>query len=193
MRTIRAVAAFAATVDPVVAKIMVTAYRSYETYRETLGPEAETPAVDYVEKQEGPVKLLTAVERAFLEKIRINFDLQIKWRGGLSLDDVAQDIALQNHLPTLVAGEVEEVLCKLFFSASEIVVSPLVSGDHSRLSSQVGSSVLRVEPNYQEGGWGAPVVVKLARRNTIITEANNYERCVKDFIGAHRRTDLARF
>jgi CheY-like chemotaxis protein len=181
---------FAALVDPVVVKIIITGYPSYEAAKEALGPITGMPAVDFITKQEGPGPLLAALERAFQEKVKINFDLRIHWQDGLTLEQVAQEIELQDYALAVVTSEVEEVLGKLFFTADEIIVSPLISDGRSRLSSQSGAAILRVEPNYREGGWGAPVVVKLTSREKAVREADNYKRFVRDFIGGYRRTNL---
>jgi len=182
---------FAAEVDPGVAKIMLTKYPNYELVQEAMDPLGRTRA-NFVSKEEGPDRLLTTVDQVFKEKVRINFDLAIHLQG-LLLEQVASEIGVQQHAPEVVMSEVEEILCKLFFDAKEIILFPLIPTGRSRLSSQSGSAVLKVKPIYSRRGVGIPVVVKLAGRHRIVKEAENYEDFVKGFVGDHRRTNLDRF
>jgi CheY-like chemotaxis protein len=185
--------AFAARIDPVVAKIIVTGYPSYEAAKEALGTSEEMRAVDFITKQDGPAALLAAVERAFREKVQINFDLAIGWEKGLSPEQAAGEIEMSAAPVSVPVDEMEEILAKLFHAADELRVARLIPNDRLRLSSQSGSAILRAQAHYPEGGWAAPVVAKLAERRKARQEAENYRRHVRDFVGGHRRTSLDGF
>jgi DNA-binding response OmpR family regulator len=181
---------FATEVDPVVAKIIVTAYPSFEAAIQALGPVGGMHAVDFILKQQGPEALLAAVERAFRERLRINFDLHIHWHVGLTLDQAADEIELRDYTLQVIGNEVEETLSRLFYAASEIMVSPLMPGYRSHMISGSGAALLKVEPHYPDRGWGFPSVVKLAPRDKILTEVHNYEQYVEGLIAGFRHTKL---
>ena len=174
--------------DPSVIKIMLTAYPSLAAIRRS--SFGDVPAANFVFKDEGPEALLNAMAEAFTDKVRINFDLSIQWQG-VELEDIAQTLELESRVSIpVIRTEIEEVLCKLFRSADEIVVTPLVPINQMRHStSQSGAVVLKVQPHYP-GGWAVPVVVKLASRKKIELEATNYKQYVQRFIDGFRHTLL---
>jgi CheY-like chemotaxis protein len=174
--------------DPLIIKIMLTAYPSVEVVRSSFGDDVL--AFTFVAKDECPERLLAALSRSFAEKVRINFDLSIRWQG-IQLEEVAREIELGGNLPlAVVQAEVKETLGKLFYQSDEIRVAPLIPADRTRSISQSGAALVKVEPRYQGGGWGAPVVVKLAARGMIDVEARNYEQYVERFIAGFRHTLL---
>ena len=183
---------FAFRLDPVVAVVVTTAFQSLPDMADLLRQTTVDRVIDYIPKKDGPQKLLDAVEQAF-ERIEINFDLQIHWQSGLSRNHLLEELNDQSNPPKITSNDIEELFFKLFYEAKEIVVSPLVSVDYVRLSSQTNSVVLRVDPLYKKGGWGTPVVVKLAGRENIVTEARNYDQSVKNFIVGFRRANLEKF
>jgi CheY-like chemotaxis protein len=173
--------------DPLIVKIMLSAYPSFETARSTLG---NALALAYVDKAECPDGLLEALEKAFSEKVKINFDLSIGWQG-MDLDEVAHEIELESK-PALAVlkEEVEEVLRKLFYESEKILVTQLIPSDRIHSTSQSGAVLMRVQPH--ENSWGPPTVVKLATRGMIATESENYKQFVDQRIGAFRYTGLRR-
>ena len=172
--------------DPLIVKIMLTAYPSVTAMRHSFG---DVSAFNFVFKDEAPEALLEALKRAFTEKVKINFDLAISWQG-IQLAEVIQRLELETK-PTssMMESEVEEILCKLFHLADEIVVTPLIPAGQIRSASQSGAVILKVLPHY-EGGWAAPVVVKLAARDKIELEAKNYKQYIERFIDGFRHTLL---
>jgi DNA-binding response OmpR family regulator len=115
-----------------VPKIILTGFPSYQYVREALGPALDglPPAVDFLSKKEGPEAMIQAVERAFAQHVRINWDLVIRWdeRERLSFP----------HLVTLIepdldstrlpdrAGELEDLFRKLFHEKSQITIGQLL-------------------------------------------------------------------
>jgi len=177
----------AGQLDPLIVKIMLTAYPSVEVVRSSFG---EVSAFTFVSKDECPDGLFNALSRAFAEKVKINFDLCIRWQG-IHLEDVAREVELEGEPAlALVAEEVEEALCKLFYGAEEILVAPLIPAGRTRAISQSGAVLLSVQPHYRGSGQGSPMVVKLAAREKIKVEASNYEQYVERFIAGFRHTGL---
>ena len=186
---------FAFLVDPIVAKIIQTGYPDQKTTRDAF----INGIVDYVDKEEEPERLLEAVERAFIEKIQIDFGLEIYWNNGVTLGYIAQMIALEDQPLEVAVSEIEEILRKLFYEVEkdkkvkEIIVTSLLSTEESRLSAQSGTVILKVQPTYEMAGRGAPVVVKLTSRKKIDIEYSNYSRFVKAFIPDNQRTNLEKY
>ncbi|MFN8459995.1 MAG: phosphotransferase [Anaerolineae bacterium] len=170
--------------DPFIVKIIVSAYLSLPIVRNSYDEEL---AFTLVGKDELPYGLLNALNQAFAKEVGLNFELTIHWKG-IHLEQVARNIAPENK-PDL-PSEIEEILCKLFHRADEIAVSPLIPPERADSAPQSGAVVLKVQPHYQDGGWAAPVVVKLASREMIETEHRNYQRHVERYIDGFRRTSI---
>ena len=83
--------------------------------------------------------MLEELANAFAEKVRINFDLGVHWRVGLTLKEVAQQIELPDYELDVISSEVEEALAKLFYAADEIIVSPLMPGKRMSAFSRSGA------------------------------------------------------
>lgn len=105
--------------DPVIPKIILTAYPIWEAVRKALGPAVEglPPAVDFVAKKDGAEAMLSAVERAFDKHVKINYQLDIQFRSSLSFLVIVS--ALNTSLASseailLQANEVEDLFRKLF-------------------------------------------------------------------------------
>jgi len=173
--------------DPVIVTIMMSAYPSVEIVRSIYDDVA---AFTFVNKEDPPSKLLEELAKAFEEKVRINLDLDIGWRG-LCLEEVAREIEMDDKpAPEVLEAEVEELLCKLFKQADEVQVSQLIPADRIRSTSQSGAVLLQVQPHFARSGWGTYMVVKLAARDKIDVEAANYEEYVDGFIAGFRHTRI---
>ena len=183
----------AASLDSIVARIVITGYDSHENMRRALRPilPDNIPANDYILKRDGPAVLLEAVERVCRDEIDVNWDLELEWQTS-SAQDIGAEIELdQADLPhEVLADEVKELLRRLFYETDHIIVSRLLPSTQDGASAQSGAVLLRVRPHYRRGGWGAPVVCKIGQRRHIQIEADNYMRHVKGFIGGNRRTNL---
>jgi DNA-binding response OmpR family regulator len=113
-------------------KIVLTAYPSYEYVRDVLSPDEEgfPSAIYFLGKGEGFQALCQAVERAFVQHVRINWNLRIRWdkRHPLSFP----------HLITLIepnldgdrlldrAKELEDLFRKLFYQNCQITIGRLL-------------------------------------------------------------------
>lgn len=166
-------------IDPIVARIILTGYPSYDYLREILGQAiAGIPPDDFLTKQEGPEALLQAVEKVFREKVAINYALEIEWGHSVSLRQLVDEIKdfSQADEATKKAAEeeLEELLRRLFFKESKIKVYYMTRG-------RGGSGVALVRPFYGQME-GALVVVKFGKRESIEREVANYGEYVEPFI-----------
>ncbi|GAB4450190.1 MAG: hypothetical protein Fur0044_45730 [Anaerolineae bacterium] len=172
--------------DPLIVKIVVTAYPSVPVVRGSYNV-----AFKFVGKDELPGGLLEALAQAYASEVKINFDLSIRWEG-IRVEEVAHHIELGDKpAPDIMQAEIEELLCKLFHDADEIVITPLIPANrvHSSSSSPSGAVVLKVQPR-ERGGRAAPVVVKLAGRKMIEVEDRNYNQYVEGYLDGYRHTLL---
>ena len=121
-----------------VPKIILTAYPSYEYVRAVLAPggDGQTAAVNFVAKDEEPRKLREAVQKAFSEQVRLNWDLQIQCppQQGLTFASLAS--LLQQNLTDEAwlqrADELEGLFRRLFFRYPLIRTGPLIWHDGGR-------------------------------------------------------------
>lgn len=121
-----------------VPKIILTAFPSYEYVREVLAPDArgQRPALNFIAKSEGPQALRQAVQRAFDEQIRVNWDLGIQWdeREHLSFFHLASILQADLHAEDLVsrASELEDIFRRLFYDYQQIRIDRLFWHDGRR-------------------------------------------------------------
>jgi hypothetical protein len=89
---------------------------------------------------------------------------------------VKSDSSLQSQ----VALELDDLLCRLFYTANSVLLRPLTGG-------QSGTGVLRALPFYASGGARA-VVVKFGDFRKIEAEYANFKEYVQRFVGGGRTT-----
>ncbi|MBM3299269.1 MAG: winged helix-turn-helix domain-containing protein [Deltaproteobacteria bacterium] len=111
-----------------VPKIMLTGFPTTDAVRESLRVQVDglQPAVDFLEKKEGPEAMTQVVERTFEQCVRINQDLRIRWdeREPLSFPYLVNLIEPElpaERLPDR-AGELEDLFRKLFYDKSQITI-----------------------------------------------------------------------
>lgn len=182
-------------IDPIVARIILTGYASYEHTRRALGHRIDTvPTLDVISKKDPPATWLGAVERAFREQLGINFELRDDLMEGLSYASMATELELDTEEAEAetVCWQLRELLQKLFAEAEAVLVSPLGRGGRTEGCSHSGATLTKIVPRYCGRGWGAAVVAKLGPRSEIENESLNYEQHVHGFIGGYRHTSKER-
>lgn len=137
--------------------IMLSAFGTKEHMRTSF---RKYKVVDFLSKEDFDNQVfLENVRQIFSEKVDVNLSLEILWQEvsgpeqvlrNFELDEVsdAQDPSAQR----LIAIELEDLLCSLFYQAESIMVQQMTPG-HS------GTGVLRIQPFYVAGS-GRTVVVK---------------------------------
>lgn len=162
--------------DPVVPKIIVTAYPAYEYVRKALEPlpEGLPVAVDFITKQEGPIAFLKAVEKALDTYVNINLDLDLIWTEGLSPDllaDRLRSVFPKSYTKEMMTEEILDLFCRLFLKADTVIIAPSSMFAETTIA-------LRVIPYYREKR-AEPLITKVGERAQIATEQENYERYVR--------------
>lgn len=159
-------------VDPVIPKIIVTKYPEWIDQREL----NRYGLIDYLVVDEGPDALLEAIQKAFETYIRINFTLDIRYRGINPLGMAAEIRGVpEGDEETLRwAPELADLLRRLFTDCHQITVFRYqVSDDNTVL--------LRVIRD--DGDVLPTVIVKCGMRNTLRRERDRYDSYIKDFRG----------
>jgi DNA-binding response OmpR family regulator len=111
-----------------VPKIILTGFPTHQAVREALGPALDglPPAVYFLSKQEGPEAMIQAVEWAFTQHVRINWDLPIHWDQRERLSFLHLASLLQPDLPNDIlvhrADELEDLVRRLFYDYRQMRV-----------------------------------------------------------------------
>lgn len=168
-----------------VAIMMLSGYGTKEQMREAF---RNFKVTDFLEKQNfDNVKFRQQVQHVFATEIPINLDLNVYWHNGYRLKDVVVDLKVNQYrvepdtpLQDQMATELDDLLCRLFNQAEQLIARPLRPG-HS------GAGVLRIEPFFK-GGGGQAVIVKFGDVRKIDEEYRNFQSHVQPFVGGGRRT-----
>jgi len=122
-----------------VPKIILTNFPSYQAVREALGPTLDglPPAVDFLDKREGPKAMIEAVEQALDRYVRGNRDLEIYWDAHRRLSFLYLSGLLQPGLPSEIllqhADELEDLFRCLFHDYRQIRIPQLFSHRDRRI------------------------------------------------------------
>lgn len=167
--------------------IVLSAYATYERMREAF---AEYGVVDFLLKQDYDEEaFLARVRQIFDHEIRVNRNLEIHWQDPLSPEQAVVHLLVggsrvkrNTDQQALLAGELDDLLCRLFHNAESVVVRPLGSG-------MSGAKVVWVQPFYPAGA-GRAVVVKVGAVDLIDLEASNFKEFVEPYVGGRRSTSI---
>jgi CheY-like chemotaxis protein len=120
-------------VMPVVPCIILTAYAEYEPLKQAYGDLGVFAYISKNDADAGP-QLLRKVAEAFETKIRCNFELEVRYHSGLSLDKMVEDLRLKGvdlagpEIKATINKEMRDLLGKLFHDCSRVEIFPLASG-----------------------------------------------------------------
>lgn len=164
--------------------VIFTAYEDKESIKKALGEVRAKKILDK-KRPDAASQLIDIVDKLFASEVKVNFNLGIE--GSLDLGKVADQIEVpvteeEDFQPS--ADDLRQVSQALFYDATNIYITSLVSPEPALTLTQAGSILLRARPRFEEA-WGAPMVIKLSARDEIAREANNY-RIIKPFLGGYR-------
>ncbi len=136
----------------------------------------------FIEKKPGfRRELLDEIDRVFVEKVKIKFDLQYLGNAEQIFRDVARDVNWSmTSAPSeaVLAPQIQDLFGRLFASAERVHVAKLKPG-------LTGAAVVRVQPTYANRGTGRSYVAKIGRKDKVETESDRYEMNVARFLPAN--------
>jgi CheY-like chemotaxis protein len=173
--------------------IVVSAYGTMERMRRAF---KQYKVADFQPKDDfDPPVFVSLVERMFKDedkdkdKVRINLNLDIHWQQAKDADQIVTKLKMNGvslksnmELRERMTAELDDLLCRLFYTARSLLVNPLSPG-------QSGSAVLLATPFYGSGA-GKPVVVKFGHLQKIDVEYKNFKEYAQPFIGGGRSTSI---
>lgn len=128
--------------NPRIPKIILTAFPTWEMAREflRLGENGLPPAADFASKLEGLPEFLQRVQKAFANRVGINWDLKIDWKvhNQFSLARLIEPDLADERLPDR-ADELEDLFRKLYAQSERIRVDELLWQDGRRVALKVVS------------------------------------------------------
>ena len=153
-------------------KIVLTAYPSTLTMRPALrmADNGLQPAVDYLDKADGPDALFRAVAAAFAQRIRVDWDLRIRWQDkGDSFAQRAASIASAPRTVSLdvYADALEDLFRKLFVGSSQISIGRVLAGGS-------GYAMQEVLAHAEAGGRDAHYVVAYGTRRELAEQIQRH-------------------
>lgn len=167
--------------------MMLSAYGTMDQMRESF---TQHKVADFASKNNFlDVDFLKQVDNLFDLRMKINLDLNVDWEKESEPKQLVVSLVIgggrikrDTPLQDLAAAELEDLLCRLFYNANHLFVSPLAAG-------QSGASVLWVQPFYDAGG-ARPVVVKFGDFSSIDDEYRNFHAYVQPFVSGGRSTSI---
>ncbi len=167
--------------------IILSAYGTLEHMRRAF---KDYEVADFLSKDNfSPQTFLQSVKQVFAQKVKINLELDIQWQQVKGSEEVVVNLEIGGvrlkrnpALQSKIALELDDLLCRLFYEASSILVRPLAMGQSS-------TGVLWVQPFYASGG-GRAVVVKFGDFDKIQEEYSNFKQYVQPFVGGGRNTTV---
>lgn len=116
--------------------------------------------------------------------------LDVYWQGGLRGAQHAilgvkvngERISEDSPLHETMSAEIDDLICRLFHNAEEVILYPLIRG-------MSGAGVLRAVPRFDEG-IGGHRVVKFGDVHQIEAEKQNYETYVRNLATGNYATNI---
>lgn len=178
--------------------IVLSAFGTEQQLREAF---RDYDVMDFVNKR-GPDRngfdnrvFLRSLRSTITRDFQLNLALTLHWQGVSGPEEAVQGLQLlgsrlrasdrDSEFFRRVAAELDDLLCRLFHDAKEVLLRPLQRG-HG------GGGLLLAEPQYAERGAGQPLVIKFGDASIIHQEAENYGAFVSGFVGGHRAAQLTR-
>ncbi|MCL4871908.1 MAG: DNA-binding response regulator [Anaerolineae bacterium] len=117
-------------------KIVLTGFPAFQDTRDVMASqmtpsfngERLAPAINYLEKDEGPAAMIAAITQAVEQHVRINWGLSIRWPKQLSFTQLVQQFE-SGLPPSLLLSRsliVEDLFRRLFGSEAQITIDELL-------------------------------------------------------------------
>ncbi|HTK08732.1 MAG TPA: response regulator [Ktedonobacteraceae bacterium] len=129
-------------------------------------------------------EFLQIIRTLFADKMKINLNLEIHWESKQIQKQILANLA--GNDPTLLLNrsqELDDLLCRLFYQASGILIKPLGIGYDGNLP------VLKVQPSYMTG-VGRTLILKLDATHMMREEQQKLLEFVRSYIGGARSTTI---
>lgn len=167
--------------------IMLSAHDTKENMRLAF---RDYKVADFLSKDEFTKQIfLESVRQVFSKKVNINLALNIHWQKVIGAEQVVLNLEVDGmrvkrntSLQVLLASELNDLLCRLFYDAESILVRPLTQGKST-------AGVLWAQPFYSSGG-GRAVIVKFGDFHMMELEYSNFKKYVQPFVGGGRNTTV---
>jgi CheY-like chemotaxis protein len=157
--------------------IIYSGSRNFQAVREAL---SQYGALDFVGKSEDPEYLRSVLDRHAAERCACRHPSVFEWPETITPARVAEIFSREKAIP---ADEAEDLLVRLFPHSSRVVISFLGGANPTTVSTPRPRSLVLLA---REDG-GQPVIVKLARREKIEKELENYKKYVENqLVGNYR-------
>lgn len=175
--------------DPVIPKLILTAYPSVEAAVEALKhyPGQLPPAVDFVAKLDPLDRIVDRIVTAVEGRARINWDLEVDFQAPLTFLGMADWLhrnpppgGLPPQAVTDSAGELADLWGRLFPDQNRVTIFPSPQGRSDAL-------VCRAKPYTDVDGslvGARTIVVKSGWRDEIAQEDQSFETFVLPYAGA---------
>jgi DNA-binding response OmpR family regulator len=162
-------------------KIILTRYATYQGVREALSGALEgvPPAVDFIAKQEGSEAFLVAVEKAFRQYVRINWDLFIQQSEGNSVDFLhlvgLMEKDLNGQQVISRAAELGDLFRSLFYEMNQIRIERLLWQREGRAAVEIFAFAEEKPPE--------AFIVTCGRQPLVAAERSHYQKSVPKTAG----------
>jgi len=174
--------------------VMFSNYGTKEYMRETF---RDYRIADFIEKSPfNEYKFVEDVRRVFSKNARLNLDMNIRWSQTSGPEATVVNLKIRHDsnenpnrvtansvLQKRVAIELEDLLRRLFYEASSVLVRPMAPG-------RGGTGVLWARPFYDNIGGGSAVVVKYGSAPQVQQEYRNYKEYVERLVGGGHSTTV---
>lgn len=151
-------------------KLILTKFPAHEDVREAMMLDRGVlpPAVDYVDKRKDLNILLEAVNRAFAQHVRVNWELALNWKGHDPFGLVNLiEVGLEGEHLLNRAEEFEDLFRRLFYEKEHIRIDSLLWQGNGRVALVVFA--------FKEGAKPESFVVVCGQNTIVNEEARRFE------------------
>jgi CheY-like chemotaxis protein len=168
--------------DPATAVIILTGYATVRMVQDALQPSGNgvAQAFAFLEKDREMNRVGEYVKRAFIEELKLNFDLEITDQSKI-LPHLSKQLRFTDTKPShlQIRDETEEILRRLFFDCVKIDLVPITQGFS-------GVAVIQIIPWYSNLERAEAVIIKIGECGLVEKECHNYREWVQRRVGGHR-------